>query len=213
MTECFTETWVRDDHGATSSFGASLSSYWDEDDILQKEIFEGWYNGLSRVGDMLDYGQYELYLWMGSGSFTRMYWEMYNLMGDPAIEVIPSTAPTWPVCDIQVDGDDGPVSIPSTQEIDLTISLDPRDELGNTYDWWVYGHSNPWMKYWWQYPGWWWKSGWPKRSYVGPLVNLNQYLIAHSAVPAGSWLFHFCIDAPDNELQETYSDTITVNSY
>jgi len=89
--ECFTETWVRDDHGATSCFGASLSSYWDEDDILEKEIFEGWYNGLPRVGDMIDFGQYELYLWMGSGSFTQMYYEMYNLMGDPAIEVIPST--------------------------------------------------------------------------------------------------------------------------
>ena len=211
--ECFTETWVRDDHGATSCFGASLSSYWDEDDILQKEIFEGWYNGLPRVGDMLDYGQYELYLWMGSGSFTQMYYEMYNLMGDPAIEVIPSTAPTWPVCAIQVDGDDGPISIPSTQVIDLTISIDPRDELGNTYDWWIYGHYNPWMKYWWQYPGWWKKSAWSKRAYLGPLVELNDYLIAHSTVPVGSWLFHFCIDAPDNVLQETYGDTISINSY
>jgi len=211
--ECFTETWVRDDHGATSCFGASLSSYWDEDDILQKEIFEGWYNGLSRVGDMLDFGQYELYLWMGAGSFTQMYYEMYNLMGDPAIEVIPSTAPTWPVCSIQVDGGDGPISIPSTQVIDLTISIDPRDELGNTYDWWIFGDYNPWMSYWWQYPGWWKKSAWSKRSYIGPLVELNDYLIAHSTVPVGNWLFHFCVDAPDNVLQETYGDTISVSSY
>jgi len=88
-TECFGETWVVDNHGATSFFGASLSSYWDEDDILEKRLYRGWIQyGNDRVGPAIDYGQYELYLWMGTGSFTRMYFEMYNLLGEPAMALL-----------------------------------------------------------------------------------------------------------------------------
>lgn len=87
--ECFTETWIRDDHGATLCYGASESSYWDEDDILERRMVDAWYDhGLERFGEMEDYGMYKVYQFVGAGSWARMYYEMYNTMGDPTLLVL-----------------------------------------------------------------------------------------------------------------------------
>ncbi|MFH2002387.1 MAG: C25 family cysteine peptidase, partial [Planctomycetota bacterium] len=88
-SECFTETWIRDDHGATIAYGASESSYWDEDDILERRMVDAWHDhGLERFGEMEDYGMYKVYQFSGGGSFARMYYEMYNTMGDPTQKVL-----------------------------------------------------------------------------------------------------------------------------
>jgi hypothetical protein len=87
--ECFAETWIRDDHGATVFYGSSESSYWSEDDILERRMIDGWYDhGLERFAEMADYGMYKTYQYIGSGSWARMYYEMYNTMGDPSIKVL-----------------------------------------------------------------------------------------------------------------------------
>lgn len=88
-TECFAETWIRDDHGATLFWGASVSSYWDEDDYLQKKVFEGWYTyGKESFAEMGDYGKYKLHQHLGGGGTARRYYEMYNIMGDPSIKIL-----------------------------------------------------------------------------------------------------------------------------
>ncbi|MBD3237921.1 MAG: hypothetical protein GF330_14575, partial [Candidatus Eisenbacteria bacterium] len=65
-SECYGETWVRvADKGGVAHFGASTYSYWDEDDILEKELWRHfWEEDDYTIGQMCDgglLGVYEYY--------------------------------------------------------------------------------------------------------------------------------------------------------
>jgi hypothetical protein len=85
--ECFMETWTRQpDAGAVVAFGASVSSYWGEDDILQRRMFDEFFDeGHTWVQGMFDESKYELFTHYGNTSTVRMYFEMYNTFGDPSL--------------------------------------------------------------------------------------------------------------------------------
>jgi hypothetical protein len=101
-SECFGETWIRTAHGAMGFFGSSVTSYWTEDDILEKRIYQGFYddqnaNEVDRtwLGGMILYGKLKYYDYFGNISMTRRYFEMYNLLGDPSVDLwtaVPMTA-------------------------------------------------------------------------------------------------------------------------
>jgi hypothetical protein len=91
VQECFTETWIRaPDKGAATIIGSSVNSYWTEDDVLEKRLFDAIYDEeddvLSEVGPVWNDTLLRYLAQMGSGSTTRRYFEMYNLMGDPSLE-------------------------------------------------------------------------------------------------------------------------------
>jgi len=88
--ESFMETWLREpDKGAVVAMGSSVTSLWDEDDILEKNLFDAMYGeGNLAFGSAMMRAK-ELYLqYWGSGSTTRRYFEMYNLLGDPTVELV-----------------------------------------------------------------------------------------------------------------------------
>ncbi len=92
--ECFMETWIRDDHAAIAAMGSSVNSYWTEDDILEKRVMEGFcanvYSGQENqtwTAGMMNYGKIRYYAYFGNTSTTRRYFEMYNIMGDPSIDL------------------------------------------------------------------------------------------------------------------------------
>ncbi|MCP4246639.1 MAG: hypothetical protein GY778_06290, partial [bacterium] len=90
VTECFTETWSRAaNKGAAAIYGSSVNSYWTEDDILEKRLFDVIYddgdNVPSEVGTVWNETRMRYLAQMGSGSTTRRYFEMYNLLGDPSL--------------------------------------------------------------------------------------------------------------------------------
>lgn len=93
--ECFGETWLRAVHGGVSYYGSSVTSYWTEDDILEKRIYQGFYDDQNPgdpvdqtwIGGMWLYGKLKYYDYFGNISMTRRYFEMYNLMGDATIDV------------------------------------------------------------------------------------------------------------------------------
>ncbi len=85
--ESFMETWLRTPNGgAVAAVGASVDSYWTEDDILEKRLFQAVYEE-----DQISVGSAwirakELYLdYFGLVARTRAYFEMYNVMGDPTV--------------------------------------------------------------------------------------------------------------------------------
>jgi hypothetical protein len=88
-SECFTETWLREENkGAIAIYGSSVNSYWTEDDILEKKLFDVIYDPENPQREVSPAWQGALvrYLeYFGSGSTTRRYFEMYNLMGDPSL--------------------------------------------------------------------------------------------------------------------------------
>ena len=88
QSECFIEAWLRAPNGAITSMGSSVTSYWDEDDILQRRIFDEWFDSTYYwvAGNIVE-GKYELYLHYNGGGRTQRYYEMYNLFGDPSTDI------------------------------------------------------------------------------------------------------------------------------
>jgi gingipain R len=109
VNECFGETWVRAPNKAAVIFwGSSANTYWDEDDVLEKEVFGAWWNdGLEWIGGMTDMGLYYLYQHYGGGGLTEYYFECYNIFGDPSL-VIWSDDPDPNIPPEQPNPPDGP---------------------------------------------------------------------------------------------------------
>jgi subtilisin-like proprotein convertase family protein len=89
LAECFAETWTRQEGTAGIAFwGSSVTSYWDEDDVLEKEVFRAQFaDGFTWISGMLDQGKWGLYQYYSGGGSTQRYYEMYNIFGDPSIDV------------------------------------------------------------------------------------------------------------------------------
>jgi len=86
--ECFAETWTRTENGGATFYGSSVTSYWDEDDILERRLFKSMFeDDLTQVVPMFDKGKYYLVDYYGGFTSTMIrYVEMYNCMGDPSLD-------------------------------------------------------------------------------------------------------------------------------
>ena len=132
--ECFGETWLREEDKAGIAFwGASASTYWDEDDILQKGMFQAWWeDDLDWLGGMTDMGLIYLYENYSGGGSTKYYFEAYNLNGDPSLRLWsddPNGPPETP------EKPDGPTE--GVEYGELTFSTSSTDPEGDKirYGW------------------------------------------------------------------------------
>ncbi len=100
QSECFMEAWLRAPNGAITSMGSSVTSYWDEDDILQRRIFDEWFDSTYYwvAGNIVE-GKLRLYEHYSGGGASHRYFEMYNLFGDPSTDVF-TNPPVSPVVDV-----------------------------------------------------------------------------------------------------------------
>ncbi|MBN1880312.1 hypothetical protein JW823_09410 [bacterium] len=120
QTISFGERWLLEaNKGSVSYWGTSDSSYWDEDDYQQREIFriqhEDHYYTLS---SMYLAGLIEVYMQGGASAY---YFDIYNLMGDPStifhgripmdpvIDALQNTTPNPQTFNVNVSDDSGPV--------------------------------------------------------------------------------------------------------
>ncbi len=90
VDECFTETWSRaQNKGAVAIYGSSVNSYWTEDDVLEKRLFDAIFDDTdatpAEVGPVWNETLMRYLAEMGGDSTTRRYFEMYNLLGDPSM--------------------------------------------------------------------------------------------------------------------------------
>lgn len=84
--KCFTEALTCAEHGAVIAVGASVSSSWGPDEELQMGMVDAMFNDTNpqtSISASLNAGK------MNVGNSQQTYFEMYNLMGDPALEVFP----------------------------------------------------------------------------------------------------------------------------
>jgi hypothetical protein len=100
-SECFGETWLRvADKGGIAFWGASEGTLWDEDDILEKGMFQAWWDdNLDWIGGMTDMGLIYVYENYSGGGYSKYYFEAYNILGDPSITLWrhdPSGTPDTP---------------------------------------------------------------------------------------------------------------------
>ena len=134
--ECFGETWLRlADKAGIAFWGASASTYWNEDDILERGMFQAWWeDGLEWIGGMTDMGLLYLYENYSGGGSTKYYFEAYNVNGDPSIMIwsknpsLPPETPTIP---------DGPEEMVQFTETTFSSSTtDPDgDNIFYLFDW------------------------------------------------------------------------------
>ncbi|MCK4352609.1 T9SS type A sorting domain-containing protein [candidate division WOR-3 bacterium] len=108
-SNCFGETWLRaEDKGASAFWGASCYTYWDEDDTLQRAMFNAlFYDSLTWLSGMMDYAKYKV--WEAGFWGWKYYYEVYNLLGDPSMRLF-----TYPLY-ITID--------PESLEVDVSTNV------------------------------------------------------------------------------------------
>ncbi len=86
--QCFGETWlVEEDKGGVAFWGASRSTQWDEDDIIEKAQFRGFVEEkLYSFSMTADYGKYDLVLEYGWAGNVYDYYDKYVVLGDPSLD-------------------------------------------------------------------------------------------------------------------------------
>lgn len=83
---CFAETWQRAaGRGAAGMLASSVTSYWDEDDTLERLLFEAVFqDGVTSWGEAVRRAKLKLLEDYGPTFTIRRYFEQYNYFGDPA---------------------------------------------------------------------------------------------------------------------------------
>ncbi len=86
VDESFAETWQRHEWGAIMYYGSMDSSYWDEDDILERRMFDGIFKeGKANFGDITNFAMSEVWKQYGGANRSVYYWETYHMFGDPSV--------------------------------------------------------------------------------------------------------------------------------
>ncbi|MCX6118674.1 MAG: C25 family cysteine peptidase [Proteobacteria bacterium] len=83
----FAETWLREPQGAITFWGSMDSTYWDEDDILEKALYDGMFEKGLREFDRLHQNALTgMWTYYGGANRSKYYWETYVTFGDPSLE-------------------------------------------------------------------------------------------------------------------------------
>ncbi len=131
--------------------------------------------------------------------------------------IVYGTPANNPVPDIKVNGQDGPLSVTTSDLVNVTISLDPGDQLGLFADWWVYMEKDIAGTWWCRYTGsvpQWYKAPVPIPFAGARLLNFSNYeVLAPRTLPMGTYTWTFSVDDKNGTLEDTYTDSVvlTVN--
>jgi subtilisin-like proprotein convertase family protein len=99
-TECFGETWLKAPHkGAIGFWGASNNSYWDEDDVLQRDLHDNIFpmDDTPPLGVILNETKLDLYDHYGNTGTVAYYFDMYNLLSEPSLSLWTREPRDWNV--------------------------------------------------------------------------------------------------------------------
>ena len=88
VSESFAETWQRHQWGAVMFWGSMDSTYWDEDDILEKRMYDGIFKDKKIIfGEITHNALTELAKFYGGEGSSAYYWETYHMFGDPSMDL------------------------------------------------------------------------------------------------------------------------------
>ena len=102
-----------------------------------------------------------------------------------------------PIPDIQVNGQDGSVTVLPTQAVETTVSLDPGDYSGHVMEWWIAVSS----EFGWFYLNsnlGWVSSATPVSVGAYALFPLPATVILNRTLPLGNYTFYFALDNTPN---------------
>jgi hypothetical protein len=129
VDECFCETWVLvPNKGTIAIWGSSVTSYWTEDDVLERRWFDAIYDANDDVpaefGPTCNDARMRYADQMGAGSTTRRYFEMYNLLGDPSLLYPHAIPPAL----LMMLPDGVPQTVVPGMPTPLTVQIEDADE-------------------------------------------------------------------------------------
>lgn len=121
IAESFGETWIRHEFGAIAFWGSMDSSYWDEDDILERRMYDSIFrDGRLTFSDHTNAALSEVWRYYGGANRSKYYWETYVLFGDPSLDLRTET-----LRNVSIDGPGVlPVGI-TTASYDITDGRGP----------------------------------------------------------------------------------------
>jgi hypothetical protein len=88
LTTCFGEAWLKTpaDTGAVGFIGSSEDTYWEEDDVFQKAVYDALFtDGVRLAGNLLAAAKMRYLAACGPSAETLQYFEQYHLLGDPTL--------------------------------------------------------------------------------------------------------------------------------
>ncbi len=124
-SESYGETWAKTTGVAGIAFwGASNYTYWDEDDILEKRMFQAAFaETCFSIGSMTDKALEYLYQYYGGEGLSRYYLDAYNVMGDPSVDL-------WTKASGSMNVTFTPTIGPGTSEITFTVMSADSTPIG-----------------------------------------------------------------------------------
>ncbi len=116
VAESFAETWQRHPAGAIVYWGSMDSSYWDEDDFLERAMFDHIYrDGELNFAAFTDFALGDVWRQYGGEGRSKYYWETYVLFGDPSLDLRTTKTRRIAV--------DGPAALPiGIGSVDYTVT-------------------------------------------------------------------------------------------
>jgi len=96
-SECFAETWIRQTNkGAIGFLGSSNYTYWDEDDIFEPRLYVAYFDSINySVSSMENVAKTLLAQYFGETNNVKYYFEEYNIIGEPSIDLWVNTPDTF----------------------------------------------------------------------------------------------------------------------
>ncbi len=129
--ESFGDTWIVEPvNGALTYLGASDNSYWDEDDLLERTIFDTLYAdpAMVNVPSVGAFRQAGLLAVDDSGSsLGNYYWEEYHIFGDPSLKI--TLKPKYP--DFSVSVTPGTAKVCNTGSVQAEVSLGSQNNFAS----------------------------------------------------------------------------------
>ncbi len=121
--EVFGETWVlQANKGAMIYWGSATYSYWGEDDVLERSMFDGLFTNTSPHADVTAMTYTGLAgVEAAFPSSAQYYWETYNILGDPSVHLF--MEPDQPAFSLNLD--------PAHQEVCVEGTVTSTAEIGS----------------------------------------------------------------------------------
>jgi hypothetical protein len=133
-----------------------------------------------------------------SGTYTIIVQDYgLNAEGTYNISFLNLSPPDPPTPDVKANGSDGPLVVAPGVNVNVTMSLDPRDEAGESADWWglvLSSHGN-----------------FPLFAFQSPLFELPETSLVDIPLPPGWYVFLFNLDdTPDSSFDLMWYDYVVV---
>jgi hypothetical protein len=96
---CLGEQWLRAEYkGGVGFWGASNETYWDDDDVLERGLYaSGFGEGLHTLSGMTNGAKLKLFQYYGLMANVKYYFEVYNLLGEPSLDLFIGAPDTFVV--------------------------------------------------------------------------------------------------------------------